>query len=63
MSNPTLKSLSFDRASLSEEKLMQLYYNMLRPSLDRGKDAYFYCVKVKSLNGFLVSAKKLFLLV
>ena len=33
MSNPTLKSLSFDRASLSEEKLMQLYYNMLRPRL------------------------------
>ena len=33
MSNPTLKSLSFDRASLSEVKLMQLYYNMLRPRL------------------------------
>ena len=33
MSNPTLKSLSFDRASLSEEKLIQLYYNMLRPRL------------------------------
>ena len=33
MSNPTLKPLSFDRASLSEEKLMQLYYNMLRPRL------------------------------
>ena len=33
MSNPTLKPLSFDRASLSEEKLIQLYYNMLRPRL------------------------------
>ena len=33
MSNPTLKPLSFDRASLSEVKLMQLYYNMLRPRL------------------------------
>jgi len=33
MSNPTLKPLSFDRVSLSEEKLIQLYYNMLRPRL------------------------------
>lgn len=33
MSNPTLKSLKFDRVSLSDEKLLQLYYNMLRPRL------------------------------
>ncbi|MBT8244573.1 MAG: dehydrogenase [Winogradskyella sp.] len=33
MSNPTLKPLHFDRASLSDEKLLQLYYNMLRPRL------------------------------
>ena len=33
MSNPTLRPISFDRASLSDEKLIQLYYNMLRPRL------------------------------
>ncbi|TCK69275.1 2-oxoisovalerate dehydrogenase E1 component [Winogradskyella wandonensis] len=33
MSNPTLKPLQFDSASLSNEKLLQLYYNMLRPRL------------------------------
>ena len=33
MSNPSLKPLKFDKASLSEEKLLQLYYNMLRPRL------------------------------
>jgi len=33
MSNPSLKPLKFDKASLSDEKLLQLYYNMLRPRL------------------------------
>ncbi|WP_299116790.1 dehydrogenase E1 component subunit alpha/beta [uncultured Winogradskyella sp.] len=33
MSNPTLKPINYNRASLSDEKLIQLYYNMLRPRL------------------------------
>ena len=33
MSNPILRPINFDRASLSDEKLIQLYYNMLRPRL------------------------------
>ncbi|GGI57455.1 alpha-ketoacid dehydrogenase subunit alpha/beta [Winogradskyella haliclonae] len=33
MSNPTMKSINYDRASLSDETLIQLYYNMLRPRL------------------------------
>ncbi|ARV08552.1 dehydrogenase [Winogradskyella sp. PC-19] len=33
MSNPTTKQMRFDIASLSDEKLLQLYYNMLRPRL------------------------------
>ena len=33
MSNPSVKSIIFDRSNLSDELLLKLYYNMLRPRL------------------------------